>query len=111
MHFVAQIEAMYAAGVRTFIEVGPQGVLTNFVKKILPGKNFCAIAMDNKQHHGLTNLWNALGQLAVNGVVLDFQALWQEYAEPMKPELKGKKLYTQYFRNHLWQTLPPFRVA
>ena len=38
VRFVEQIEAMHAAGVRTFVEVGPSRVLTNLTKQILDGK-------------------------------------------------------------------------
>ncbi|HVV69128.1 MAG TPA: beta-ketoacyl synthase N-terminal-like domain-containing protein [Gammaproteobacteria bacterium] len=94
VRFVTQIEAMYAAGIRTFIEVGPQGVLTNLVKKILTGKAVTTINMDNKGLHGITSLWNALGQLAVNGVKLDFTALWQDYREPAPPPSVEEERFT-----------------
>ncbi len=94
VQFVAQIEAMYAAGVRIFIETGPRDILTNLVKKILVGKDISAISVDSKQKDGITSLWNTLGQLAVNGVKLDFSALWQEYAEPVKLKPHSTKHFT-----------------
>ncbi|MCZ7681773.1 MAG: acyltransferase domain-containing protein [Sandaracinaceae bacterium] len=38
VRFVEQIEAMHAAGVRTFVEVGPGSVLTGLVGRILKGR-------------------------------------------------------------------------
>jgi len=38
VHFLDQIEAMYAAGVRTFIEVGPGQILSGLTRQILAGR-------------------------------------------------------------------------
>ncbi len=38
VHFLDQVEAMYAAGVRTFIEVGPGQVLSGLARQILTGR-------------------------------------------------------------------------
>src|SRR5690606_683030 len=39
VEFVAQVEAMYAAGARVFIEVGPKAVLSRLVGRILEGRS------------------------------------------------------------------------
>ena len=44
--FIGQIEAMFAAGVRTFVEVGPKPVLTGLVAAILKGRPARALALD-----------------------------------------------------------------
>ncbi|MDP3275194.1 MAG: SDR family oxidoreductase [Deltaproteobacteria bacterium] len=80
VRFVDTIEAMYARGVRTFVEVGPGSVLTDLVGKILSGKSHRAIATDRKGRPGVTSLFEALGRLAVAGIPLDFAQLWTHYA-------------------------------
>ncbi|GLZ36142.1 hypothetical protein Lesp02_83290 [Lentzea sp. NBRC 105346] len=82
VRFVDEIEAMYAAGVRTFVEVGAGSVLTGLVGKILAGRPHVAVSLDRKGKHGVTALFEALGVLAVNGVAADFDALWAHVAPP-----------------------------
>jgi acyl transferase domain-containing protein/NAD(P)-dependent dehydrogenase (short-subunit alcohol dehydrogenase family) len=68
VRFRDEIEAMYAAGARTFIEVGPQGVLTGLVGQILADRPHLAIASDLKGRPGLVQLQHLLAQLLVWGV-------------------------------------------
>lgn len=70
---------LYANDVRTFIEVGAQGVLTGLIKQCLADKEVYCINLDQKAEHGLTQLWHALGQLTVLGLNPDFTVLWHEY--------------------------------
>ncbi|MBS0205523.1 MAG: SDR family NAD(P)-dependent oxidoreductase [Planctomycetes bacterium] len=69
VNFVNEIEQMYADGVRTFLEVGPGGVLTGLVNSILSGREFRAIALDssNGRRGGLFDLAHALAQLSASG--------------------------------------------
>ena len=46
VEFVAQIEAMYRMGARTFLEVGPDAKLTGLVHAILEGRDHLALAVD-----------------------------------------------------------------
>ncbi len=85
VRFVESIEAIYARGVRTFVEVGPGAVLTGLVDRILEGKPHHAVATDRKGKDALTAFHEALGKLAVLGVQLDFAALWAEYASAVDP--------------------------
>ncbi len=80
VRFVETLEAMYQAGARTFIEVGPSAVLTGLAQQCLAGRAASVIAMDRKDAHGVTSLWHALGQLAVAGVPLVFDRLWERVA-------------------------------
>src|SRR5262249_1109038 len=48
VRFRDEIEAMYVAGARVFVEVGPQGVLTGLVGQTLAGRPHLAIASDLK---------------------------------------------------------------
>jgi hypothetical protein len=89
VRFVDQIEALYARGIRTFIEVGPGRVLTELVGRILNDRTHRAVHLDRHGSHGLTSLQDALGRLAVAGVGMDLGVLWNAYAPPSdKPAKK-----------------------
>ncbi len=85
VRFVEQVEAMYAAGVRTFVEVGPGSVLSGLVGRILKGREHRAIALDRKNATDLAPLMSGLARLAVAGVALEWDTLWAEYREPVDP--------------------------
>ncbi|MFF7144197.1 SDR family NAD(P)-dependent oxidoreductase [Streptomyces nodosus] len=80
--FQDQIEAMYAAGVRTFVEVGAGTTLTGLVGQILGDREHAAVSLDRPDRSGVSTLHTALGALAVGGVPLDFDPLWAPYASP-----------------------------
>ncbi|XXT21352.1 SDR family NAD(P)-dependent oxidoreductase [Sorangium sp. So ce429] len=90
VRFVEQIERMYAAGVRTFVEVGPGSVLTNLVGDILSGRPHRAVALDRKGKHGVTSLFEAVARLAVAGVPVDARVLWDGFAAPVDPRALPK---------------------
>ncbi|MFB6264180.1 MAG: beta-ketoacyl synthase N-terminal-like domain-containing protein, partial [Bradymonadaceae bacterium] len=85
VQFVDQIRGMYDRGARTFLEVGPGDVLTNLVDRCLGDRPHRAIAVDRRDADGVEPLWNAVGQLAVAGVDLDFDAFWKGYRDPEDP--------------------------
>ncbi len=76
VRFVEQVEAMYAAGVRVFVEAGPGRVLTQLVGTILRGRPHAAVATDVSGEPGLPRLLLALAELAVAGVPVDPTALF-----------------------------------
>ncbi|MEW2546752.1 SDR family oxidoreductase [Streptomyces sp. NPDC047002] len=80
--FQESIEAMYTAGVRTFVEVGAGDTLTGLVGQILGARPHLAVPLDRRGHHGATTLHSALGRLAVSGARIDYEALWAPYAPP-----------------------------
>jgi acyl transferase domain-containing protein len=88
VRFVEEIEAMWARGARTFVEVGPGAVLTDLVARILEGKPHVAIATDRKGKHGVTALQEALGRLSIAGVAVDYAPLWADVAPPAPPKKK-----------------------
>lgn len=84
VNFVDQINNMYAAGARIFVEIGPGKILSDLVGKILGDKPDISItALDGKVGHnlGLENLANVLAELAVGGHPVNLQ-LWDEYYQP-----------------------------
>ena len=68
VRFVDEIEAMYAAGVRVFIEAGPGRVLSRLVDAILEGRPHLAVACEDRPAAGLRGLLRALAALATAGV-------------------------------------------
>ncbi|MBL7549255.1 SDR family oxidoreductase [Frankia sp. AgB1.9] len=69
VRFVEQIEAMYAAGARVFVEAGPGRVLTGLVDAILGDRPHRAVACDGRRG-GLTGFLDAVAALLVAGVPL-----------------------------------------
>ncbi|MEV6029037.1 beta-ketoacyl synthase N-terminal-like domain-containing protein [Streptomyces sp. NPDC052036] len=85
VQFVDQIEAMYAAGSRIFVEVGAGSAITGMVGSILRERPHLAINLDRKGANSVESLLTALGRLAVNGVELDFEALWPTPDPAVRP--------------------------
>ncbi len=88
--FAQQVEAMYEAGARTFVEVGPGSVLTGLVGQCLGRRSHLAVSTDRKGQHGLKALQAALGRLAASGVPLNFAPLWSGYRLDEDPRLRKK---------------------
>ncbi len=77
VEFAGEIEAMYRAGARIFIEAGPRNVLTGLTHQILDGQSYLAVALNVPGRSGTIHLLHALGQLAVHGVHLQLDRLYQ----------------------------------
>ncbi|MEU9128523.1 SDR family oxidoreductase [Kitasatospora sp. NPDC048540] len=67
VRFVAQIEAMYEAGARVFVEAGPGSVLTGLVSAVLGDRPHRAVPLEGRRR-GLPGYLDALAELAVAGV-------------------------------------------
>ncbi|MDO8630510.1 MAG: beta-ketoacyl synthase N-terminal-like domain-containing protein, partial [Phycisphaerales bacterium] len=74
--FRETITAMYDAGARIFLEVGPRGLLTGFVDDILRGRPHVSIAMNRPKRSGVTTLHHALAMLAALHVPMDLAPLY-----------------------------------
>jgi acyl transferase domain-containing protein/NAD(P)-dependent dehydrogenase (short-subunit alcohol dehydrogenase family) len=90
VEFVAEIEAMYAAGVRTFVEVGPGARLSGLVKAILGDRQHVALSIDASagKRSGIADLARTLAQLTVLGYGVRLAA-WDEGYQAPAPT--GKK--------------------
>ena len=75
VRFLDVINAMYADGVRTFVEVGPGSVLTGLAGQILGDREHTTVCLDRRGRAGLAVLLDGLGRLAVRGVAMDAAAL------------------------------------
>src|SRR5262249_51084302 len=68
VEWVGSVEAMYAAGARSFLEVGPGGRLTPLVEATLRGKEASCRSVGARP--GLADLADALAWLAARGHAL-----------------------------------------
>ncbi|MGW1782436.1 SDR family oxidoreductase [Streptomyces sp. NPDC002143] len=66
--FAEQIEAMYEAGARVFVEAGPGSVLTRLVGQILGDRPHRTVACEPRPGGGLRSWLDALAALAVAGL-------------------------------------------
>lgn len=103
VRFRETVEAMWAAGVRIFVEVGPRGNLVGFVDDVLRGKPFVAVPMNTAHRSGITQLNHAVGLLAAHGVSLRLAYLY-EHRQPRRLDFASPA------KNPVAQKLP-LRVA
>ncbi|MBL1068753.1 type I polyketide synthase [Streptomyces sp. 7-21] len=68
VRFAEQIEAMYAAGARVFVEVGPGTALTGLVRRVLGDRPHTAVACEPRPDAGLRGFLEALARLAAAGL-------------------------------------------
>ncbi|MFQ5739353.1 MAG: type I polyketide synthase [Acidobacteriota bacterium] len=97
LQFTTEIEAMYEAGARVFVEVGPRNVLTGLLRQILEERNALCIATDLSGRDGIVQLLHTLGQLAVRGLPVKLRTLYQARSprpidlEELEKESKAKR--------------------
>ncbi len=90
VEFVAQIEAMYRMGARTFVEVGPDAKLTALVRAILEGRDHHAIAVDASrgEQGNVDSLARTLASLAAHGYAVDLTG-WDGTYQPSQAKRPG----------------------
>jgi acyl transferase domain-containing protein/NAD(P)-dependent dehydrogenase (short-subunit alcohol dehydrogenase family)/NAD(P)H-dependent flavin oxidoreductase YrpB (nitropropane dioxygenase family) len=79
VRFEQQIQHLYDAGVRVFVEVGPKEVLTGLVGATLKSEPHIAVSLD-RPVAGLRGLLSALAQLYTHRVPLDLVQLFASRA-------------------------------
>ena len=90
VQFQHQIEAMYQAGARVFVEVGPCNILSNLVQSTLGDRTYHSIALNANPKQNSARLYQqALMQLLVIGVSLEAQDPYR-VASPLSTLAKPK---------------------
>jgi acyl transferase domain-containing protein len=92
VEFVAEIDALYRAGVRTYVEAGPGARLTGLIGSILHGRDAEAISVDasSGQRSGIFDLASALCLLAARGHAVDLVA-WDAGFMPPEARPAGRR--------------------
>jgi len=67
VEWTSQINSMYDAGARIFLEVGPKRALTVFASQILEGKAALPVMTNHPKAGGIATFLSALGTLALAG--------------------------------------------
>lgn len=88
VRFVEQIEAMYEAGARLFVEVGPGRILSKLVRDIL-GERPHEVISCAPQVGSTAELLTALAQLSSQGLPVQWGELFEGRAVPLTPKLLG----------------------
>jgi acyl transferase domain-containing protein len=93
VRFRETIEALYAAGVRTFVEVGPGSKLTAFVEDTLRGRHYLATSTSSTQRGDLLQLQHLLAALHAHGIIVDprrFELLTSPLSPAATPQIIGE---------------------
>ena len=77
VEFVREIEAMYQAGARVFVEVGPRNVLSGLVGRILENQRHVTVPLDQPGRAGLVQLLHGLAALVAEGCALRAARLYR----------------------------------
>ena len=92
VEFLAQVEAMYQSGARTFLEVGPDARLTGLVRSILGGRDHHAIAVDasrgERGEGNMADLAIALANLAALGYPVRLHRWDEGFRAPIRNSSK-----------------------
>jgi acyl transferase domain-containing protein/3-hydroxymyristoyl/3-hydroxydecanoyl-(acyl carrier protein) dehydratase/1-acyl-sn-glycerol-3-phosphate acyltransferase len=76
LDFPSTIERAYADGVRIFVEHGPRGRATSWVKRILGDREHVALTLDVYGRSSLRSIANAIAGLVAAGIAVDAEKLF-----------------------------------
>ncbi|MEU4645199.1 SDR family NAD(P)-dependent oxidoreductase, partial [Micromonospora sp. NPDC023814] len=100
------LTALRAAGADTFLEIGPQSVLTAMAADILPDDDVLAVAAQRRDRPEAHALLAALAELHVHGVPV----AWQEWFADTGARRVDLPTYA-FQRERFWPEVVPWRVG
>ncbi len=76
--FIGEVRAMYEAGARVFVEVGPRAVLTGLVSRILGDErpHVCVPLDGGPNRSGVISFLNGVAALAADGAAIRVERLF-----------------------------------
>ena len=80
LDFTRTIEQAWADGIRVFIEHGPRGACSGWIRKILGEREHLVVSLDIAGRSGVRQVFNAAAWLVAAGVKVDSAALESEIA-------------------------------
>ncbi|MFZ4539449.1 beta-ketoacyl synthase N-terminal-like domain-containing protein, partial [Propionivibrio sp.] len=80
LDFTRTVEQAWADGVRVFIEHGPRGLCSGWIRRILGEREHLAVSLDIAGRSGVRQVFNAAAWLVAAGVKADVGALEAEIA-------------------------------
>ena len=98
VRWVETVEALYAAGARVFLEIGPARVLSGLTQRILRGRAHQVLPLEAKRPKGTARLrlLDLLARLAAQGVPLAWERFSRGYEHALA-EAPGQDLARTYF--------------
>ncbi len=84
------LEAMYTAGARIFIGIGPGSMVSTLARSTFAGRDVELLALDRKREDDISTFLSAIGQLAVLGQKLDIAALYRDLPTAKKRPAASK---------------------
>ncbi|WP_428309393.1 SDR family NAD(P)-dependent oxidoreductase [Hydrocarboniphaga sp.] len=76
VEFVSEVQALYADGVRLFLELGPKSICSNMISATLAGRDARSVSLDG-QGGGLRGLLSGLADLIALGVDFEVARLFE----------------------------------
>ncbi|GAA4013375.1 type I polyketide synthase [Allokutzneria multivorans] len=83
VRFTDVVERAWADGVRVFVELGPQGLCTGWIRRTLGDRAHVAVALDAPDGRGLRQFGYALGELVAAGVPVDAASFFGRFQAPL----------------------------
>lgn len=102
--FVGTVERAWADGVRVFVEHGPRGLCTGWIKRILGDREHVAVALD-AEGRGLRQLHLAVAELVAAGVSVRADALFEQLRAAAAPRTQDVPTLTVPAHREI--SLPP----
>ncbi|MER2541121.1 MAG: hypothetical protein ABTQ26_17935, partial [Azonexus sp.] len=94
LDFTRTIEQAWADGIRVFIEHGPRGACSGWIRKILGEREHLVVSLDIAGRSGVRQVLNAAAWLVAAGIKADFAALEAEIANAAPKKNPVGKLLT-----------------